>query len=118
MPRADPPRPPPLPAPPRPPPPPSPPPPPRPPPPPPPPEPPPPPPPLVLPPSPFPPLPLLLLRLPPGVDAALTSSAPRRSTAAAVATEGRRGEGVHPSKKGERGVPREAATCEGSRGGL
>ncbi|CAI7869586.1 unnamed protein product [Closterium sp. NIES-53] len=60
----------------------------------------PPPPPPPSPPPPLPPLPLLVRRLPLGADAAPTSSAPTRSTAAAEATEGRRGTREHPSKKG------------------
>ncbi|CAI7876033.1 unnamed protein product [Closterium sp. NIES-53] len=51
------------------------------------------------PPPPLLPLPLLLRRLPLGADAAPTSSVPTRSTAAAEATEGRRGTGEHPLKK-------------------
>ncbi|CAI7917713.1 unnamed protein product [Closterium sp. NIES-53] len=68
------------------------------------------PPPLVPPPPPLPPLPLPLRQFPLGADAAPTSSAPRRSTAAVVATE-MRGEGAYPSKKGGQGVSREAATA-------
>ncbi|CAI7768389.1 unnamed protein product [Closterium sp. NIES-54] len=71
-----------------------------------------PPPPRPPPPPPLPPLPLLLRRLPLGADAAPTSSVPTRSTAAAEATEGRRGTGQHPSKKGVRRSPREAPTAK------
>ncbi|CAI7887204.1 unnamed protein product, partial [Closterium sp. NIES-54] len=52
------------------------------------------------PPPPLLPLPLLLRRRPLEADAAPTSSVPTRSTAAAEATEGRRGIGEHHSKKG------------------
>ncbi|CAI7831691.1 unnamed protein product [Closterium sp. NIES-54] len=82
---------------------------------PPPPHPPPPPPPLLPPPPPPPPLlplPLLLRRLPLEADAAPTSSVPTRSTAAAEATEGRRGTGENPSKMGVRRSPREAPTAK------
>ncbi|CAI7818721.1 unnamed protein product [Closterium sp. NIES-54] len=67
-----------------------------------PPPPPPPPPPLPPPPPPPPllPLPLPVRRRQLGADAVPTSSVPMRSTAAAEATEGRRGTGEHPSKKG------------------
>ncbi|CAI7817650.1 unnamed protein product [Closterium sp. NIES-54] len=64
--------------------------------PPPPPTPPPPPPPLLPPPPPLAPLLLPLRRLPLGADAAPTSLALRKSTTAAEATEGTRGEGEHP----------------------
>ncbi|CAI7850312.1 unnamed protein product [Closterium sp. NIES-53] len=72
--------------------------------------PPPPPPPPPAPRAPLPPLPLLVRRLPLGADAAPTDSKPPRSAAAAEATEGKRGEGKHPSKIGVRGSPREAPT--------
>ncbi|CAI7871095.1 unnamed protein product [Closterium sp. NIES-54] len=39
------------------------------------------------------------------------TSAPTRSTVEAEATEGRRGTGEHPSKKGTQGSPREAPTA-------
>ncbi|CAI7887198.1 unnamed protein product [Closterium sp. NIES-54] len=79
-----------------------------------PPPPPPPPPPLPPPPPPPPllPLPLPGRRRPLGADAAPTSSVPTRLTAAAEATEGRRGTGEHPSKKGVRRSPREAPTAK------
>ncbi|CAI7823375.1 unnamed protein product [Closterium sp. NIES-53] len=57
------------------------------------------------------PLPLLVRRLPLGADAASTDSKPPRSAAAAEATEGKSGEGEHPSKIGVRGSPREAPTA-------
>ncbi|CAI7751978.1 unnamed protein product [Closterium sp. NIES-54] len=56
------------------------------------------------------PLALAVARL--GADAATTSSVPTRSTAAAEATEGRRGTGEHPSKKRVRRSPREAPTAK------
>ncbi|CAI7807670.1 unnamed protein product [Closterium sp. NIES-54] len=70
-----------------------------------PPPPPPPPPPPLPPPARLPRLALLMRRLSIGADAALTDSVPTRSTAAAEATEGKRGTEEHPSKKGgkERG---------------
>ncbi|CAI7878194.1 unnamed protein product, partial [Closterium sp. NIES-53] len=70
--------------------------------------PPPPPPPPPVPPVPFPPLLLLGRHLPLGADAAPTDSKPPRSAVAAEATEGKRGEGEHPSETGVRGSPREA----------
>ncbi|CAI7796751.1 unnamed protein product, partial [Closterium sp. NIES-53] len=74
---------------------------------------PPPPPPPPLPPqrAPLPPLLLPVRRLPLGADAALSDSKPPRSVVAAEATEGKRGEGEHPSKIGVRGSPREAPTA-------
>ncbi|CAI5969287.1 unnamed protein product [Closterium sp. NIES-65] len=51
-------------------------------------------------------------RLPLRADAAPTDSRPTRSAAAAEATEGKRGEGEHPSKTGVRGSPREAPTSD------
>ncbi|CAI7741596.1 unnamed protein product [Closterium sp. NIES-53] len=79
-----------------------------------PPPPPPPPPPLPPPPPPPPllPLPLPVRRRQLGADAVPTSSVPMRSTAAAEATEGRRGTGEHPLKKGVRRSPREAPTAK------
>ncbi|CAI7818257.1 unnamed protein product [Closterium sp. NIES-53] len=59
------------------------------------------PPPPLPPPAPLPRLALLMGRLSLGADAALTDSVPTRSTAAAEATEGERGTGEHPSKKGD-----------------
>ncbi|CAI7834695.1 unnamed protein product, partial [Closterium sp. NIES-54] len=58
------------------------------------------PPPPLPPPAPLPRLALLMRHRSLEADTALTDSVPTRSTAAAEATEGKRGTGEHPSKKG------------------